>query len=186
MKKVCILYGGAEGQLVGKKLRRELENAGFFITQNPYDADVALCHSAGIFQVPEDCNSPLVLAVGTPRSKGSNITSQVAKKLYLEARHPYKILPRLKKLGINIIYLFDIKQISKSIGGYKDQNYDCVKGNKVIVVASKQDPFIDCTSCLSISGSEDWSFIGLKGQHDDLWISPGPYIDVLKGVLGSR
>jgi len=183
MKKVCVLYGGAEGQLNGKKLTNELEKAGFSLTKDPYNADVLICHSAGIFQVPIDCDLPLVLAIGTPRTKSLNIASHVGKKLYLEFRHPNKVRSRIKKLGINLVYILNIRNVSKTYVNYKKQNYDCVKENRVVLVANKQDPFTDFSSCLSISGAENWNFIGFPGQHDDLWISPKPYIDILKSCL---
>jgi len=185
VKKICILYGGAEGKLISKKLRKELVANDFSLVTSPYAADLLICHSAGIFFVPKDCKKPLILSVGMPCNTNGRLTAKVFRRLGLEFIHPDNILPRVKKLGINIFYLFDVKHLSRSIQGYKRQIYNCTDTNKVVTIVNKKDPFVDTASSLQLSKSSNWVYISMPGQHDDLWIKPKPYVEIIKVLMSS-
>lgn len=66
MRTVKIQYGIFGGELQGKRLRREIQKAGYAVTKNASAADIILAHSAGCFWLPSAPARQKLLLVDPP------------------------------------------------------------------------------------------------------------------------
>jgi len=183
-KTVAVLDGFAEGKWHSKKLRAELVNAGYTIAKDATKADIIIAHSGGCFYVPLNNTDQKVMLIGPPYWPDKSPARSMMEKIYLDMTYRMReqnFLYFLQKTQWNIIYLIaDIPRalnIGKSVRLKK--LVSLFNKSRVIVVRNKDDAWCmpDLKSALI---NEKATFYELPGEHDDCWIHPKAYVDLLQ------
>jgi hypothetical protein len=179
---VCIVYGFAEGPAMGRRLRLALEQAGFETVSNPARADIILAHSGGCFVLPEKHQAKLVILIGPPHWPGKSLLMAIAQKAWLDMRahrQGRKLAGWLKKAGWNLVYGANIRRNMDMQRGRKQGSLWQTNAARVVMVRNHQDTF--CTPKVhSLPFKTPPIIVEMIGQHDDCWIAPQKYVDIVQ------
>lgn len=174
--KVAIIYGWAEGPLVGRQLRRSLHAAGHTVTTKAEDADVIIAHSGGCFLLPARTSARVIILVGLP---------------YWPERHPLANLPRkiiqdmrtagwLQKTLANSYYLVTRPdRWLKMWRNWEKAMYPSYDLATIITVRNESDVFQNPVELAKFAFNQGWHTHFLPGEHDDLWSNPQPYVELI-------
>lgn len=183
---VAIIHGFGEGWLSSGLLRAELETKGYRIIKDAKTADVIIAHSGGCFMVPPDARAKLVLLIGISYWPKKPWFVCMAKKIWYDARHfrqERTLSEWFRKTAANTLYIGNLPRNMRMWHAWK------IKGTiwklpSATTVAIRNQYDVFCTPELSeLPFEEKIHFIELPGQHDDLWINPKPYVDVVKSYV---
>jgi hypothetical protein len=184
-KTVAILYGFAEGPQIGGKLIKVLRQRGYEVTTDSVNADYIIAHSGGIYFVPSDHKAKLILLDAPSIGDGNtwkNIQWRKAKIDFFHAKKTNKLLHWFYKIFCNVTYFFLRINIQiKMLRLYLNHNHNLptIKGSEVIVIAHKNDPWSSEISQSVLNSHKNYKLITHIGVHDDLWLNPDFYIDLL-------
>jgi len=183
MSSVAILDGFAEGKWHSKKLRSALITAGYALESDVSKADIIIAHSGGCFYVPEATQGQKVILVGPPYWPGKSPLKSMLEKVYFDMK--YRTSERnyvyfIQKTFWNIVYLLaDIPRavsISKAVRLKKLVKQ--FNKSSCTVVRNQDDAW--CTPHIQTElNNESATFHELPGEHDDCWIHPDKYIEIL-------
>ena len=183
---IAIIYGFSEGKLTGRALRGELEKRGFQVIRDARKANIVIAHSGGCFMVPPDTRAKLVLLVGISYWPKRWWIISVSKKLALEIQHfrqEYTFGQWLRKFAVNAWYSANVFQNIRMLRAWKFCG-DIWKLPAATTVAIRNHDDVFCTDNLSsLPFQENISFLELPGQHDDLWLQPKQYVDIVQSYI---
>lgn len=180
---VAIIHGWAEGKRLSKRFADILTKRGFKVVNDPAVADVVFAHSLGCYLLPPDSKARRVLLVGVPLVPTERLPVALVRKLAKEARH-HRAHDELgwwyKKLAYgfwcavtkphHIYYLFS-KRNSTYLPNADDR--------RVLVVRPTDDPFMPAETNHLLE-KRGYRRVELEGMHDDCWLDPEMYADLLE------
>ena len=180
---VAIIYGWSEGSWQGKRLRTELHKHGFHITKSVKQADVIIAHSGGCYLLAEESRARLILLVGLPYHP----TKHPVRSLQSKIRRELKDSWWFRKTFFNTYYLFSKPRRWYRIWRARKQSVlpEASEEVPIIAIRNEQDDFMHATSSADLANKKGWKLQSLSGHHDDLWINPAPYVQIIKKALAT-
>lgn len=179
----ALSYGFVEGAAHGRKISRMLKKAGFEPAKSLAKADVIIAHSAGCWLLPENAKPQLMIYIGMPLP----LTS--AQKLWLKANWMNiksflakgHVLKMFRVAALNTYYaLRHTRRTIDIIQGVKTAKPTVFKGALTIFIANQHDPWPHSAKLSDYIEREDWTFLSLPGAHNNIWIHPAYYVDIIK------
>lgn len=182
---LCIIYGLNEGPALSKRLRRHAEQRGFVITADAGAADVLISHSGGCFFVGEKPAKIILIAnpvCGLRRSMPFVVTKKIFLD-FIDCLRTRKIHLWLHKTGWNIIYMFtkfgpNLRMILAATPFRS--SLPQTNAEKTFVINNQTDPWAFCVPGAAIAERPNYTYMTLPGSHDDLWIHPEKYLDIIQ------
>lgn len=183
MKTVAILHGWSEGQWHTKKLIRELEKLGFKLTKDIENADVIVAHSIGTFMLPEKIAAELVVLIGVPFWSGKSVLESFTENLRLEKakshgrkwwfiRSAWAMLYAVKRAPYTYRALRKRAEAELSLPMTTGKT-------TIIMVRNRLDSFSHPNIQNLLPQTKKYKLIELPGGHEDWWLSPQKYVDLI-------
>jgi len=188
-QKICIIGGFTEGNHHATKFVRLLREAGFGITKRAEVADIIVTHSGGYLFLPDDLSTKTVVMVAPPCGYQSSKFNLFWRNWRIDFRAHYTTgaLGVFWRKDLYNFWYFITKP------GY---NYRIVRGvarfrfkllrthaKKTIVITNRDDLWTRHIPERALQEEPAYTFIGLVGAHDDLWLNPERYVAILKACL---
>lgn len=181
---IYIIYGFGEGPKLAHRIKQKLAAQGGKLVNTPEEADIILTHSGGCFFLPNVtdktvvivnpvCGSLWQLPFVMSRKIGSDF-------MYLVRRGHF--FTWLGKTLWNLWYI--ISRVDRTIAmarkapGYQTK-LPVVQAERVFVINNAHDPWAKAVPGQEII-KHHYTYITFPGPHDDLWLHPSKYLDVLK------
>ena len=175
--KIAIVYGWAEGSWQGKRLRRMLRQRGHHVTRNATKADVIIAHSGGCYMLPEHSNARQIILVGLPYWPDKHPIQSLREKLRLELKDTWWY----KKTLFNAYYFISRpRKWMKMAKAFKRRHVPIYESCSVSLVRNDGDTFLHPQRVAELVGNNQWQLKLLAGLHDDLWLNPGPYVELIR------
>ena len=177
---VALVYGFSEGHKISKKLQQQVRDSGYSLTNNVSEADVIIAHSGGSYMLPKEFKAKLVVLINPPTIPNNRMIMALIHKIAKENKD--KIW--LSKSTLNIYYFLIRPLLWLMKQAVQNRSWPNVEGSqKVIIVRNLSDTFTDSEILKIITETNNWTYEIFDGQHDDLWMNPEPYIELIKKVL---
>lgn len=181
-RSVAIIAGWAEGSWQTRKFSAALEHAGYTFRDSK-SADVIIAHSLGCYLVPKETAAKHIVLIGLPYWPGRSVLASVVLKLKSEIR----LHRRDKSLGWWInktihngwYIVAHLPKTYRGITGRKLANLPDGTKHKVILIRADDDSFCHPDAMKKLSPAKNYSFFKMPGAHDDCWLKPEPYVDLL-------
>lgn len=178
---VAIIYGFCEGKRLAGKLKKAIVAGGYALAPNARDADIVIAHSGGCFLVPDDTRASLVVLIGLTFWPGKTLGSRARQKLRME----YDLFRGEGQLGAWLIktlwngfYFWNIRRDLVMQRRLRTYDMHGLQGRTVVHIRNEDDAF--CSPQITTAPFlSDAHFVTVSGQHDDWWIHPERYIDVI-------
>lgn len=179
-RSVAILYGWGEGKGHGYSLRRELRKAGFKIARRSRDADIIIAHSGGMFLIPEKISAQLIMLVGIPFYPGQHPRKGIMKKVGKDLRSKGNKKQLSRIAALNVVHsLHKPRHHYQMWRNWKKGYLPKVDEAKVLILRNQDDPLSHHQKITEFAKASNWNTISLPGVHDDLWLNPKRYVDIL-------
>lgn len=164
----------------GKTLRRELHQAGFQVVKRG-PTDVIIAHSGGCYLLDERPDARLILLVGLPYWPGVHPSKSVVRKILGES----KTLWWFKKLLFSTIYIFahPLRWYRMHIGWKNIHLPTTDIDTTIVAVRNKDDHFSHPAHLEKLAKEKDWKFNTFDSHHDDIWVNPKPYVELISKEL---
>lgn len=184
MNTVAVVEGWAGGPKLSRKFRQQLTEKGFRISKNLKDADVIFAHSTGCYLLPANTKAKLIIAMDPPYwpgraimgrwldlmrtdttllKSGAGASGFISKKLW----ETYYILTRPRFSWSVLTNQSDLSFLPKH------------QNTKIILLRNKNDEFCSPVIAERIKEYKNVRYIEVAGNHEDYYIHPKPYIELL-------
>lgn len=180
---VAIVYGFAEGKWHGRKLRRELSNAGFRFTHDLQAADIVIAHSAGCYLLPPDMNARLIVHSGYTYWSGRKLLDSLLQNLRLEYQQ-HGFIKWFVRCTINDLYMLNLSHTIRTVRGWPNrvQFLKNLQTTRHVFICSRHDPYCQPRQLMQHTRQEH-TYISTAGNHNALWDDPANYTIVLLSLL---
>lgn len=166
-----------EGPMHGRRMRRALVKRGYSMVPSSALADVIISHSGGYLLLPPLNSTQTLLAIDPSLDRSRSQLSNGLAHTWYDLRH---VLPSSKwyfwieKSLLNWFYLASNfgRMTAISHAQRRNDNYDMLRHSSTITTKSRDKSW----------RSSDPVFAGakhFKACHDDCWLHPEPYLDLL-------
>lgn len=184
MKKVAIIYGWAEGPWQSRQFAQAAARRGLTMTTDLSRADIIFAHSSGCYLVPEDVNARLVMLVGLPYWPGQILPSGILRKLISELEHHRRtngLIWWLNKITHNTWYILTRPQATYwGLTRHKEKNLPDGRNRTVLLVRPSDDTMHHPETADLLTKAESYESVEIPGAHDDCWLYPEPYLDLIE------
>lgn len=179
-KNIFIHYGFAEGRLVARNFINAASKNNYGIVSDHEKADIVIAHSAGCYDLPNNLNSKMIILIGPPTLSVDTRTvlTQILKKLAYEYKQIGLTGFFIKNLP-NVLYALNLPRNLRLRTKTLARN---IPSKNVIIIRNQLDPFND--PHLLQHNAIDINKISLPGSHDDIWLNPEPYLDIIESIYG--
>jgi hypothetical protein len=185
-KTVAIVYGFTEGKWHGKRLRSALAQHDFTVVSKTRDADIVIAHSGGCYNVPPELRpEQLLMLIAPPYWPGRALllrSQSMAVQMLRAIRPGNEPVNQANKVLHNILFLF--WHASKNLTIVRRaRRYNLEKDlphPNPILVPKKHDPWLTPNFRDLQRFNEHLRLIELPGDHDDIWLHPEPYINLIE------
>jgi hypothetical protein len=188
-KSVAIIVGFTEGDWHRRQLQLALEKRGYRTTSDLASADVIFAHSGGCYNVPLNLrHQQLVMLVnptywpGRTLHKRAQIMSLHLIYAIRPGHHPrYHAWKTLHNIG----YLFwHGSQNLSMVRRAPKYNLEAeLKHVRTILVRNQTDPWLTPDFRDLQHTNPHLKTVELPGDHDDCWLHPDTYVDLLESEL---
>jgi len=176
--KAYIAYGIMEGHMHGIKMRDELRARGFDMTNSVKEAAVVIAHSGGHLLLPKLDEATKLLLIDPSGHTGRTVVGNILRHIIFDIRHVLfsrEWLFYLRKTALNLYYF--LTQFRKTRAMYRSYRRSDKPGlytrkNTIVVQGSDE-------SWLHKADLEGARVFYVPASHDDCWLHPGPYLDLL-------
>jgi hypothetical protein len=179
---ICILYGLNEGPGLAKNFLRACRDAGLTATQDPAKADIIFAHSGGCLLVPPINRAKMIVQVGVPYWPGRPWIVCTAIKMWREMQ-TYKqqsTLARwLRKTWWNLCYTANLRRHLRMMRNLSPSS-PWNSTQHQYIIRNQDDAYCHPDIARRIAFRGPRTFISLPGGHDDCWLNPKPYVDLLQ------
>lgn len=185
-KTATILVGFTEGQWHRNRLRTALEKRGYSYVDDTQKADIIFAHSGGCYDVPLDLRPEQLVILINPTywpgrsivGRGVVMTGQMLRSM-LPGYHP---LYHTWKTLHNVVYLFvHIGQNLSIVHHVKRYKLDEeLRHKNTILVRNKNDPWLTPNFRDLQRTHKSLKVVELPGNHEDCWLHPDRYIDLIE------
>ena len=183
MRTVSILHGWSEGRWHTRQLVKELEGQGLEVIKQVEKADVIIAHSLGALMVPEKTTAGLILLIGVPYWPGRSVLKSMEMNLRHEASMKHSLIWWLRRSAWATFYVLKKMRTNyKTLKGRTkgDLRLPTLTSNRqVVMVRNQLDPFTHPKIQKLLPTTKKYKLVELPGGHEDWWINPQPYIDLL-------
>lgn len=186
-RRVAILYGLGEGPRISGKLRKNLQDNNFEVTNDAAEADIIIAHSGGCLFLPDDLKAKIVLLVAPSNGYKYNLLAlNQLHKMAADSRYSLKNRQTgwwIYKSFWNFTHLITSPKVYREMLSRARKNGRAIpniKAKRLGVILYRGDFwswFGDQKSLLKLPNA---SLISHPGIHDDIWINPAGYISVLQ------
>ncbi len=183
---VCILYGFCEGPRIGRRFESELGRAGFSVEPDVSRADIVVAHSGGCFLVSDSLPARQVVMIGLTHWPGKPIVWSLIEKSWNDFRFQRgarNLRGWLHKFAWNLIYFWNMPNNLRMLKARKRGEFWQAK--HLTLIRNYEDSF--CTpDVASLPFDRTPTIVELPGQHDDCWLRPENYVDIIKSEYDKR
>jgi hypothetical protein len=184
MPSVHVVYGFCEGDWHGRHFKQSLQEAGFAVTDEAHKADIIITHSGGPYALPANITPRQVVFINPVYWPGKTWLYSFTQKVwrdYVFHRRSHRLEHFWRKNAMNLLYLFRLRHSLTMLKHYNTRPFrDMLPSCPIVVIRNSNDPW--CTPALTESVPEVKSMYELPGEHDDCWLSPQPYVDLLQST----
>lgn len=180
---IAILYGINEGPAMGRRLRHELERAGFAISKDPTAADIIFAHSGGCLLVPAKNRAQYIVQVGIPywphRPWLLATVRKVSRELAVYQRE-HRLAAWFRKALWHAFYAFNLLaaiRMARNLSLTGPWNGP----QPQIVVRNRHDVYCS-PAIVDTPFRGPRTFLSLPGEHDDCWEHPERYVHLLQSL----
>jgi hypothetical protein len=183
---LAIIYGLNEGPAHAKVLRRHAEARGLRIISDPREADIVIAHSGGCYFMPEAAKAHTVLAANPVCGPVHHVPLMLGKKVIQDFRiclQNGQLVAWLHKTCWNSVYgLTRTRRNSRMIqlAHTYSRSLPVVTDRQVIVVHNQSDPWAAYLPREAIMERPQYRYLSVAGSHDDLWLHPEIYLDIVQ------
>jgi hypothetical protein len=177
--KVFIFYGIFESRWHGKKLKASLRKSGYTIAESVHEADIIIAHSGGCLLIPSDAKAKLIILIGLPHWPGKSLIKSTREKIRVEPKSAHS----RKKLYFNVYYMITQQSYRRRLKqAWKANNIPGSSNDstKIVLIRNQQDVYLHSDEGKKLASDKGWLFKTLPGHHDDLWLNPEPYVELIK------
>lgn len=182
--RVKIIYGFTEGEWHGKKFRRLLREQGHTIVKDASTADIIIAHSGGCYNMPTPRKEQRVMLINPPYWPGKSLKERggnMIKHLASSVRPGNQPFYQLHKTSRNAVYLIRHQRTNKEML-LRAQTYNLaeqISHPHIILVRNYDDPWLTPDLAHLKAINPKLIIRSLSGGHDDCWLHPEPYINLL-------
>ena len=189
-KTLGVIYGWAEGEWQSRRFSKQASLSGFSLTDDIEMADILLAHSSGCYQVPREITANLILLIGIPYWPHRSLATGIFLKLLGELSYHRRSKGFdwwLNKTIHNVWYIITRPKASYNvITKHTFKNLPSANKRRVVLVRPSNDTLMH-PNLEYLIRRKGYEFIEVQGAHDDCWIEPKPYIDLILNLLnGSK
>lgn len=178
--------GFTEGKWHTKKFAQAAARRSWRVTVRADEADVIVAHSGGCWIVPETASAKIVLLANPPCDYEGGLLRNTNHKIAFD----YDAHKKARSLGVflqkhvwNGVYFF--AHIPRHLAMLKlTAKYKAalptVRAQTVIVTSTKGDPWTSNVSARNIAAHPSYCFLSMPDGHDDLWLHPERYLDIIE------
>ncbi len=153
------------------------------LTDEVREADILVGHSSGCYLIPKVTDSKTVFLIGLPYWPGRTLFSSIVRKLAGEISYHRRNKGLgwwLNKILHNTWYILSRPSATYfGITKHRPENLPDGMKNKVLLVRPSDDTFCHPYVIKLLPGANNYKFIEVPGAHDDCWVNPKPYINLL-------
>lgn len=178
---VAVLYGFAEGSWHGRKLRKQLRQAGYQLTKDARNADIIIAHSGACYLVPKGAKAHTVMHVGYTYWPGRSLIQSLSSALLYD-RKTHHFIDWLSRCVIHDLYMLQVIHTIRMIPGWHSptRKLDTLTNAEHIFVRGRYDPYCNPKALIKATAG-DHRYISIPNAgHDDLWDNPRRYINLLQ------
>jgi hypothetical protein len=176
-----IHYGFSHGPAHSRSFRRQIEQAGYIQAASSETADIIIAHSAGTWAIPKQTTAQLILLIGQPLQDGKRVksfTKALRQSWQLNRKHTATFSSHVF-FSLCYSLRYPNRQLTAIRRAASFHNPDDYLDQQVIYVINRHDVWPTSHHLSDIVAQRNYSFISLNGSHDELWYSPGIYIDII-------
>jgi hypothetical protein len=180
---VYIIYGFAEGQWLGRRLRRELTAAGYAMAESADKADVIIAHSGGCYLAPAASADQIVFHIGYTYWPGKPLRTSFRELVAYESSH-YDLAYWVKRSLVNCFYALNVMHTWRMVPGWRDPIRHLKKLNpdQHIFINARFEQYCDPYAVFEVTGGKQ-RYLSLYESHNDIWKSPAQFVDLLQSVV---
>ncbi len=188
-KTVAFIYGFTEGEWHGKRFRRLLRERGYEVVYKLSEADVIIAHSGGVYRLPDKLQPGQRLVLIDPpywpeRPVRLRAVRMVAHMVW-SVRPGNAPFYQLHKTAWNFRYLVHHAELNRAMVR-RANTYDLeqeITHPGTVLVHNATDPWLtpDLDGLQLINPS--LRIVHIAGGHDDCWVHPERYINLLQSEL---
>lgn len=168
--------GSLRVSALAKKMRAHAREKGYSITKNMELADALIAHSGGCFLLPSEGKAKQVLLIDPPFWPGRHPLRGLIPKIRREQKNFEWMIRSLYDFGYFMLKIPHWFRMDRAIRrGEIKHPHDA----RVVLVRNKEDDFTHPTEVIDYAIRRCWTLCSMVGQHDDLWIGPAKYLDLL-------
>ena len=183
-KSIFLIVGFTEGGWHVRRFEKSLKRRGFTITKDVAKAHFVVAHSGGCYTIPPLSDEQVLMLINPTYwpGKALNLRGGAMTLQLLRAVRPgNNPLYHLWKTIHNLFYLFyhhrlNMVMVQQSRWYSLEQS---INHHKTILVRNQNDPWLTHELDDLQRLHPKLKIERLAGDHDDCWLNPGPYIDLL-------
>ena len=185
MARVYIVFGFTEGKWHGKKFGRALRKRGHSLARKITDADVIFAHSGGCYDVGPLRDNQLLILNNPTYWPGRSLAARAKNmllQLLIAVRPGNRPLYHLYKSMHNIAYL-PYHSRRNMFMTRRAQTFNLeqeITHHKTVLIRNNNDPWLTPDLHKLESLNPHLQIERLPGEHDDCWLHPNPYIDIME------
>ncbi len=180
------VYGFAEGPRHSTLMSEALKRAEYTAAKSMSEAGVIIAHSGGAYLISPDKIHTKLLIVGPTFWAGKGLLKSFIQNL----QHGYSLFvtERSRPAWLHKMAWHSIYALTRPLSSFRMwrgwlQRHDWWRklnqsGEKIIIIRNNNDAF--CGPDISLLLSTDIIFKNVPGFHDDLWLNPKPYVELIK------
>ncbi len=181
MKTVAFRYGWSEGPWHTKQFEKLLNSKGFDVMNDTRKADVVVAHSLGCFMLPAKMEAKRVILIGIPYWPGKSVIKSLTNNLRHEAKQKKGFIWWLKR-SIHAAYYATLRAPYTFSGLRKRSKLRFnlpSDPSGVIMIRNELDGFCHPDIQKILPQTAKYRLINVGGGHEDWWINPAPYVDLI-------
>jgi hypothetical protein len=154
-----------------------LTNADGEIARDPEQADIIIAHSAGCYMLPETTRAHLILLIGLPLWSNKSLLLRTREKIKGEPKNSWWY----RKMSHNIYSLFSHPLLwLRMKRAYDRRTFPSYEQDPVILLLhNSNDTYMNAVESQQLALQKGWIFQDIEGLHDDLWVNPKKYLDLI-------
>ena len=189
---VAILYGFGEGQRHGRTLQAALLAADFAIAATAHDADVIIAHSGGMYTLPDDTSGKTIFLIAPSCGRTDKTWLQTqSQKVWQDMNYFLKakmFAKWMQKSLWNAVYLIGQASGLPHLWNTHQQHQAGLPtiAAPTVVVTFKNDPWSGYISAKEKDKHPDYTFLTIEATHDDLWLHPDRYVELVQEMTSPK
>jgi hypothetical protein len=183
--KAYILVGFTEGKWHIKRFENGLRRHGFSLTTDMTEADCVITHSAGCYVIPPLAEHQILMLINPTHWPGRSLGRSAVvmiQQMLLSVRPGNYFWHHLRKSLHNVFYLVyrwgANWQIVRQAPVFSLEQ--SINHPRTILVRNQADPWLTPNLDVIQQQHPKLTIVRLPGDHDDCWLHPRPYIELLE------